>query len=298
MPDLRIRGYAKINLTLDITSRRTDGYHLLRSVMQSVSLYDTLLVRRENEGIRLYCDDPMLPCDKSNTVVRAANIFYDKTGVKSGVQFDLHKGIPYEAGLGSGSAAAAAALSGLNVLYGNPLSIDQLISIGEKVGADVPFALTGGTCLAEGIGEKLTSLPPLPNCKILIAKPRTGISTKNAFLKFDELPSHEQPDNHAMVHALCNSDLQAACKHIKNVLEQVCPLPEVFLLKSLMLRAGALGAGMSGSGSSVFGIFLENTEDLTVKDEISAFEAQGIRFFWTHPISRGVAFGCLPFDMS
>ena len=127
MPELRVRGYAKINLTLEITGRRSDGYHLLCSVMQSVSLFDTLVLRRADDGISLFCDDPVLPCDRRNTVMRAAEMFYETTGITPGIKLELFKGIPYEAGLGSSSAGAAAALTGLNAMYGNPLSIERQI---------------------------------------------------------------------------------------------------------------------------------------------------------------------------
>ena len=296
MPELRVRGYAKINLTLEITGRRCDGYHLLRSVMQSVSLFDTLILRRADSGIALLCDDPILPCDRRNTVMRAAESFYETTGISPGVNLELFKGIPYQAGLGSGSAGAAAALTGLNAMYGNPLSTQQLLQLGLKVGADVPFALTGGTCLALGVGENLMQVPPLANCRILIAKPASGISTQEAFCRFDNLKSPANSDSRAMINALTNCHLPDVCKEINNVLEQVCTVPEVFSLKSMMLDSGALGAGMSGSGSAVFGIFPEDA-DVSVANRLAAdFTLLGTRFFWTHPATCGTAIGCFPFD--
>ena len=296
MPELRVRGYAKINLTLEITGRRCDGYHLLRSVMQSVSLFDTVFLQRADDGISFYCDDPLLPRDRRNTVVRAAELFYGTTGITPKIKLELFKGIPYEAGLGSGSAGASAALTGLNALYGNPLSMKQLLQLGLQVGADVPFALTGGTCLVEGIGESLTRLPQLADCRILIAKPIRGISTQEAYRCFDELESPKSHDSMAMITALDSCHLPDVCREIHNALEQVCILPEVFSLKSILLRLGALGAGMSGSGSAVFGIFPENTKASIASRLAADLQSEGTRFFWTRPVPCGTAVSCFSVD--
>jgi 4-diphosphocytidyl-2-C-methyl-D-erythritol kinase len=227
--------------------------------------------------------------------MRAAEVFYEHTGITPGIKLELHKGIPYQAGLGSGSAGAAAALAGLNAMYGNLLSAEQLLQLGLKVGADVPFALTGGTCLAEGIGENLTQLPHLADCRILLAKPANGISTQEAYRRFDQLSNPKNFDSRAMVDALRKSHLPDVCREINNALEQVCTVPEVFSLKSMLLNSGALGAGMSGSGSAVFGIFPDAVKVPDVNRLAAELELQGTRFFWTRPVQRGIAidFGCL-----
>ncbi|MEG1849795.1 MAG: 4-(cytidine 5'-diphospho)-2-C-methyl-D-erythritol kinase, partial [Oscillospiraceae bacterium] len=170
-----LQAQAKLNLTLEITGRRADGYHLLRSVMQSVSICDLLEIERSPEGWELRCDDPALSCGEDNTVTRSMRAFVETARPKGGVRIVLRKRLPYQAGLGSASADAAATLLGLNLLFGEPLAADALAALGLRIGADVPFGLQGGTMLAQGIGEQLTPLPPLTGGVFVIAKPAEGM---------------------------------------------------------------------------------------------------------------------------
>jgi 4-diphosphocytidyl-2-C-methyl-D-erythritol kinase len=288
MPEIRVRGFAKINLTLEVTGRRSDGYHLLRSVMQSVSLFDELLLSSNEGGVDLCCDDPLLCCGESNTIVRAARLFYSFVGMAPAVRIRLKKKIFYNAGLGSASADAAAVLFGLNGLYGTPLSTSQLMELGLAVGADVPFGLTGGTCLAEGIGERLTRLAPLPRCEILIAKPAIGVSTKEAFDEYDKTPKPTNPDSLLMAEALRRGSLERICSHMGNVLERSCKVLQVFELKALMIGAGALGAGMSGSGSSVFGIFDRKPKSGFREMLFQYIRDNGVSSAWVRPTAKAV----------
>lgn len=276
----------KVNLSLDITSRREDGYHLLSSVMQTVDLYDYLLLSESGfRGIFIACDKEQLICDTTNTAYRAAQAFFRHTGIqKYAVKIEIMKNIPMEAGLGGGSSDAAATLSGLNALYGTGLSLDTLCELGLSVGADVPFCLKGGTVLCEGVGEVFTVLPPLPACFILIAKPERGISTMGSFRRYDATSPPGHPATPHLVESIRQGDLAEVASHMYNVLESVCDLPEIALYKQIMTHCGALGAVMTGSGSAVIGLF---------KDKRSARHAQ--RKLMTHAdavfITRPVKMG-------
>ena len=179
MKRLTVPAPAKLNLSLDIVGVREDGYHLLRMIMQTIDLCDQIVLERADE-ISLTCNLPELPCDERNLAVRAAHAFFERTGLPGGVRMTLDKNIPHGAGMGGGSADAAAVLKGLNELCGTDLSQQELCEIGLRLGADVPFCIVGGTQLAEGVGERLTPLPPLPDCFLLVAKPEQGVSTPEA----------------------------------------------------------------------------------------------------------------------
>ncbi|SDN70233.1 4-(cytidine 5'-diphospho)-2-C-methyl-D-erythritol kinase [Acetanaerobacterium elongatum] len=262
MNECRIEAPAKINLTLDITGVRHDGYHILRTVMQTVTLCDYLLLRKTpSGGIQLKCDHEELCCDETNLACRAASAFFAYTDIPPvGVQIVIEKNIPLEAGLAGGSADAAAVLMGLNVLFDTGLSDRTLCELGLPLGADVPFCIMGGTMQGEGIGEILEPLPSLPKCYFVIAKPESGVNTKEAYALFDRENPIRRPDNDMMVAALAAGSLEHIGNQLCNVLEGVCPLPEVSRIKQTMLECGALGAAMSGSGSAVFGLF-ENKGD-------------------------------------
>lgn len=249
--------YAKINLTLDIMGKRRDGYHLLRMAMQSVSLCDTLtLERAAGGGIRLICREEGVPLDSENTVFRAAEGFFRYCGMETqGVRINIQKQIPSQAGLGGASADAAAALRALNLLFETGLTAEELCGIGLKVGADVPFCLLGGTRLAEGIGERIAALPPMPDCWIVLCKPNIGVSTKEAYALADRGTIPYKPHTDRMAAALGTGKLEAVCKALGNHFEAVLQLPEIESLKREMEALGALGAGMTGSGSVVFGLF-------------------------------------------
>ena len=248
--------FAKINLTLDLTGRRGDGYHLLRMVMQTVSLCDRLILEPLSAPeIRITCDRPELDCSEENTVARAAAAFFSAVGIHAGASFFIEKNIPSQAGLGGGSADAAAALVLLNRAFGADLRVDRLCEIGLSVGADVPFCLRGGTLLAEGIGEKLSELSPLPECGIVVCKPQTGSNTAEAYALLDQAGGKLSTFTDNLIPCLSQKSLPQIAVACGNVFESVILIPEVRQIKAEMLQNGALGSCMTGSGSAVYGIF-------------------------------------------
>jgi 4-diphosphocytidyl-2-C-methyl-D-erythritol kinase len=253
---------AKINLTLDITGLLPGGYHALETVMQSVSLRDTVTVEAvPGKGIAVTCTvadgAATIPLDNSNTAAKAAIAFFEYTGIPPlGLAIHIEKAIPVQAGLGGGSADAAATLVALNHMLDARLTVAELMEIGLAVGSDVPFCVAGGTKLARGRGELLTGLPALLECVIVIAKPQRGVSTVNAFNRYDEYSGElPRPDTAAMLRAIEGGDLAGIGAHMRNVFEAVTGSGEVEAIKAAMLSAGALGAAMSGSGSAVAGLF-------------------------------------------
>ncbi|MCI8649966.1 MAG: 4-(cytidine 5'-diphospho)-2-C-methyl-D-erythritol kinase [Anaerotruncus sp.] len=254
---VKIDAPAKINLSFAITGKRPDGYHLVDSVMQTVTLYDTITISRmSGKGIFISCDRPGIPCNEENVAHLAARYFFDAFGAPDGaLSIEIQKRIPEQAGLGGGSTDAAGVLAGLHSLLEVDAGIERLCEIGAKVGADVPFCLLGGTQRARGIGEQFENLPTLPDCEILIAKPRAGISTPESYRRYDQLENPQQPDIDRLLALLQAGSLPALAQAMGNVLEAVAQLPEIPQLRRIMEQNGALGSLMSGSGSAVFGIF-------------------------------------------
>ena len=256
MDGLAEPAYAKINLTLDITGRREDGYHTLRSVLQSISLCDRVfLFSAESGTVTVECDAADVPCGAENTVLRAAGAFFRRSGVCGGARFKIQKRIPRRAGLGGGSTDAAAALRLLNRFFGARLSARELRKIGLEAGADVPFCVEGGAALAEGVGELLRPLPGLPPCALVICKPEAGVPTAEAYAAFDRSGRPGDVFTGAMLQALRAGALSAVASRLGNAFESVCGLPEVRGVRDRLLACGALGACMTGSGSAVFGLF-------------------------------------------
>ena len=264
MKHMTLKAPAKINLSLDITGTRTDGYHFLRTVMQSIELFDTVTVTETAEsGISVFCDKPDIPCDETNIAHKAAVAFFKQTGIVcSGFRIHIKKVIPAQAGLGGGSADGAAVLAALNALCGTDLPISRLQEIGLSVGADIPFCISGGTALAEGIGEILTPLAGCPDCWLVVCKPPVGVSTAAAYRKFDEVGAVSPVATDSLIGALTADDWKDACRYMKNVFEELLSLPEVTAVESLFKRNGALTAVMSGSGSAVYGVFESHAEAL------------------------------------
>lgn len=246
-----IAANAKINLTLDITGRRSDGYHEIESVMQSVSLADTVSIAKAG-GVAVSCSDARLSGD-GNLAARAAQLFFDATGVRGGADIYIEKRIPVAAGLGGGSADAAAVIVGLNRLYDTRLPVEALCEIGLRAGADVPFCIVGGTMLVRGIGEVMSPLPPLPDCYLVIAKTGEKSSTASLYAQYDKSGAKVRPDNGAMRAAIESGNIKTVAAGLCNVFEEL--VPQSRPLKAKMLECGALGASLSGSGPSVFGIF-------------------------------------------
>lgn len=267
MNQISLRAYAKINLTLDVVGRRDDGYHLLESVMQSISLSDVLTLRRQKEAIEIISSDPGLPVDSRNICWQAVVAFQKFTGIDHGVQVNIEKNIPVSAGLGGGSADAAGVLYGLNRLFGTKMELKQLQQIGAKIGADVPFCLQGGTVLVEGIGEKTTSLLDFPEVFFVIINPNAEISTAEVYGGLSHV-AHGGSSTRSFVEMLKSKESALNLSlGLANALESVTMelVPEIATWKNRLLEHGALGALMSGSGPTVFGIFTSEEKVATFK---------------------------------
>ncbi|MCI9336921.1 MAG: 4-(cytidine 5'-diphospho)-2-C-methyl-D-erythritol kinase [Lachnospiraceae bacterium] len=257
MDAYRIKAYAKVNLGLDVVRRLPNGYHQVKMVMQSVELHDELTVEPAPEGIFLTTDAGNLPTGKDNLICKAARLMLDKYGISQGLRVHLHKNIPIAAGMAGGSTDAAAVMKGINRIFCLGLSVPQLMEDGVNIGADVPYCILGGTALAEGIGEKLTPLAPLPPCHILIVKPDISVSTKYVYEHLDAQDVTNHPDIDGMVEAILAGSLPGITDRMQNVLETVTvsAYPVINDIKAKMLGLGAEGSLMSGSGPTVFGIF-------------------------------------------
>lgn len=260
--EVKIKAYAKINLMLDIISRRTDGYHDLFMIMQSVGVYDTVTVKEtDSKDIRISCNNADIPTDSKNIAWKAAEAFFKDNNINNrGIEINIEKRIPHAAGLAGGSADGAAVIKALNVIYKTELSDEELCRTGVKIGADVPFCLTGGTKLSQGIGDVLSKVKPLRSCFIVLAKPNIDINTGAAYGMFDKFGKNHTPDKLGMLCALQNRDLKEVCSRLENVFEQFIDVPNRIQIKDIMRKNNALGVCMSGSGPTVFGIF-ENKED-------------------------------------
>lgn len=250
--------FAKINLTLDVLRRREDGYHDLRSVMQTISLCDEVTVTLDTgRAWQLICDAENVPCDERNLAWKAARTYFNRLGTEpNGVEIRIRKRIPSEAGLAGGSADAAAVLRALNRWAGSPLSVEALCDLGAQVGSDVPFCVLGGTALTEGRGERLTKLPDAPKLHLVVCKPPLAFSTPTLFRKLDSVEIKARPNTDAMLAALKSGNQKKIAAHLCNVFEQTLfEYPEINRIKETMRSFGALGAMMTGSGSAVFGIY-------------------------------------------
>lgn len=252
--------YAKLNLTLDVLGKREDGYHDLKMVMQSVSLCDQVtLTLGAGTGITLSSDWGFLPTDRKNIAVSAAEAFAGATGTDlNGLSIHLEKHIPVCAGTAGGSSDGAAVLRGLNQLCGTGRTLEELAKIGEQVGSDVPYCVLGGTMLAEGRGEVLTRLAPLPDCWIVMCKPGFAVSTPELYHKLDSAKVRCRPDTTGLVRALERQDLAGVSRQMYNVFEDVLPAARANVIREIrntLIQQGALGACLSGTGPTVFGIF-------------------------------------------
>lgn len=255
---MQLRALAKINLGLDVVRKREDGYHEVRMIMQTIQMYDLLKIDKCSEpGIHLTTNLPYVPCDERNLVYKAAKLLMDEFEIRQGVIMNLKKFIPVSAGMAGGSSDAAAALVGMNRLFGLKLSMKDLMKRGVTIGADVPYCIMRGTALAEGIGEILTPLSPVPFCYILIGKPGINVSTKTAYenLNLSQIQQHPRIDS--MIEAIQAQDLREMAGLMENVFEPgiIREYPVVQNIKDLMLEGGAFNVMMSGSGPTVFGVF-------------------------------------------
>ena len=276
MKEISVKALAKINLGLDVVRRREDGYHEVRMIMQTIHLYDLLEIQKIREPeIQIVSNLSFLPVNENNLVYKAARLLQEEFALTDGISIKLTKRIPVAAGMAGGSTDAAAMLYAMNQLYDLGLSRRELMKRGVQIGADVPYCLMRGTALAEGIGEKLTPLPPMPKCQILIAKPPISVSTKMVYEKLDSCEIKEHPDIDGILDGLKNQDLEQVAASMGNVLEKVTveAYPVIAQIKECMMEAGALGAMMSGSGPTVFGIFRDRR---TAKEAFTKVKAQNL----------------------
>ena len=257
--EIQEKAYAKLNISLDVTGRRADGYHEMATVMQTVSLCDTLTLTLDDSGrVRASSNLRFIPTDGRNLAVRAASRYLETIGEEGqGVQIRLDKSIPVGAGMAGGSTDAAAVLRAMNRLYDSRLSPERLLELAASVGSDVAFCVRGGTALGKGRGEVLTPLPPMPDCRFVLCKPEFSISTPELFKKLDASPLRRHPDTAGLIRALEQGQLRELCHRLYNVFEDVDDrrMRTVSHIKSRLLDFGALGALMTGTGSAVFGVF-------------------------------------------
>lgn len=278
--------YAKINLTLDILGVRPDGYHEMDMVMQSVSLSDTVTLSLEDElGVRVTSNREDLPQDRKNLAVDAALHFWEVNGKKEqGLAISIHKRIPVCAGTAGGSSDAAAVLRGLNRLTGAGLSQSALMELGSLVGSDVPYCIMGGTARATGRGEILTPLTSLPDCFIVLCKPNFSVSTPELFRQWDQKIPDQRPNTPNMLDALLKGNLTGVANELYNVFEAVLPpdeQTEVRLIRKLLCAEGALGASMSGTGPTVFGLFDQRE---LAEQAVSKLKTRYAHVFLTRPV--------------
>ena len=262
------KAYAKLNISLDVTGKRDNGYHDMVMVLQTVSLADTVRLSLDSSGrVRARTSLPFIPGDERNLAVKAALCYFEAIGMKDqGLFIDIDKKVPVGAGMGGGSSDAAAVLRGLNQLMGQKLSTAELEQLAAGVGSDVAFCVAGGTALATGRGEELKPLTAMPDCRLVICKPEFSISTPELFRKLDQAPVHNHPDTKGMLEGLEKADLSQICRRMYNVFEDVDDrrMRTVRQIKSILLDYQALGAMMTGTGSAVFGVFRpdQDTEEL------------------------------------
>lgn len=251
------KAFAKINLSIDVTGKRDDGYHLVRMITQSVGLYDTVIIERCGDGIEVICDREGIPADERNTAYRAAASLLKRYNIRDGLRIIIQKRIPVAAGLAGGSADAAAVYRGLNRLFSLGLSNVELADISVETGADVPFCVTGGTALVEGIGEKVTPLKPLGRYEVVLVNPGIPVSTAEVYGRFRIGTVSKRPDIQLLLEAIERGDIRTVASNMVNVLETVTLKMHGVIgdIKRELMELGAMGSAMSGSGAVVFGIF-------------------------------------------
>ena len=272
MDSVKEKAYAKLNISLDVTGRREDGYHEMLMVMQTISLWDDVTVTLNDSGrIRARSNVSFIPGDERNLAVKAALRFLETVGkTGQGMLIELNKYVPVGAGMAGGSSDAAAVLRALNRLFGSPLSGEELEAVAFRVGSDVPFCVRGGTALARGRGEKLTALPDMPECSFVVCKPEFSISTPELFHKLDQINLRCHPDTAGICEALEQGDLRQICRRMYNVFEDVDDrrLRTVSEIRSTLLDSGALGAIMTGTGSAVYGVYAPGGDNSAVIDSL------------------------------
>lgn len=257
MTDMKLDAYGKINLSLDVLSKRKDGYHNINTIMQQIDLKDTIILREIEKGIVIESNHPKVPLDSTNLVYKAAKLIKDKFNIDKGIHIEIQKNIPMASGLAGGSANAAMVFKGLNELWDLNLSEEELMEIGVEIGADIPFCIMGGTAQAEGIGEELKKLPDFSDKLILLANPGLPVSTVEVYENLNLDKINKRPNIKEIIKSMAKNDIYSIGKNMANVLEEVTLKKYEIIdkLKKMMVENGALGSLMSGSGPTVFGIF-------------------------------------------
>lgn len=287
MEEIILKTPAKINWTLDVVRKRSDGYHDISTIMQSIAIYDEIKIRSLSEKkIVVGVSDPNIPDGEDNIAYKAAKLMLDSFKIDRGLDIYISKQIPSAAGLGGGSSDGAAVMFGIKYMYDIDVDLDTLISMGSVIGADIPFCILGGTALAEGIGEKLTPLPSIDKFWLIIVKPNINISTGEIYGRIQVDNIVNRPDNNRFIQALYSGDLEGMAKYGSNVLEGVSAslYPIIYDIKSDIRKAGAVYTLMSGSGPSVFGVFKTRDE---AKKAYCLLKYKYEHIFLTHTISKG-----------
>ncbi len=271
MDKIILESYGKINLSLDVLYRRDDNYHELNTIMQEIELKDTIILKEIDKGLKIECNDKDVPLDNKNLVYKAWEEIINILGENRGIHINIDKKIPVASGLAGGSSNAAAVLKGLNELWKLGLSQKELMEIGLRIGADVPFCIMGGTAYAEGIGEKLTRLKPFSNKMLLLANPGIPISTVNVYNSLDLSAKGKNTDIKQIIKYIEKEDLEALAQNMFNTMENVVirEYPIIAEIKEDMLKYGALGSLMSGSGATVFGLFDDEGKLEKCKEELN-----------------------------
>ena len=255
---MKVKAYAKVNISLDILEKRkSDGYHMLKMIMQNIDLYDDITVDKQKIGITIKCNKPYVPTDERNLAYKAAKLFKETFNIEEGVFININKNIPVAAGLAGGSTDGAAVLKAMNEIFNVNASDEKLMEIGLKLGADIPYCIKGGTALCEGVGEKVTRLKPFKDKILVLVKPPFGVSTKFVYQEFNLEKVLNHPKTEELIEAMEQDDLQYVCNNMRNLLENVTLRKHKMIIgiKEEMKALGAKGAMMSGSGPTVFAIF-------------------------------------------
>jgi 4-diphosphocytidyl-2-C-methyl-D-erythritol kinase len=252
-----LKAYAKINLSLDVVGKREDGYHVLRMIMQTIDLYDILNVKKTHKGINVICNRPYVPTDERNLAYKAAELFINTYKIDGGIEIYLKKHIPVAAGMAGGSTDAAAVLKAMRTFYKPEMKDKELMELGLKIGADIPYCIVGGTALCEGIGENITTLKPFKNHILVVIKPPFGVSTKEVYNNLDINKIIKHPDTELLIKYVEENNLLGVCRNMKNVLENVTLRKHMTLknIKKEIFDMGAMGTLMSGSGPTIFAFF-------------------------------------------
>lgn len=254
---MKIRAYAKVNISLDVVGKREDGYHLLRMIMQNIDLYDEIILEKQSRDIVIECNKNYVPTDSRNLAYKAAMAFKERYNIQEGVKIKIFKNIPVSAGLAGGSTDAAAVLKLMNKLFEVNAPKEELMELGLKLGADIPYCIQGGTALCEGVGEVITPLNPFKDKIIVLVKPSFGVSTKEVYKNFDMEKVKKHPETEALIKAMAEDDLRYVAYNMRNLLENVTLKKHKVLisLKEEMNKYGAINSMMSGSGPTVFAFF-------------------------------------------